>query len=517
MISLNKKQQVLIAYNLHGKSRRCIAKELGMSRNTVKKYIEEDEKSRDQDVRNLEVTNNYVTPPTYKKRKSKKIVLTESIIKRIRKMLKENERKRQNNMHKQQLKIVDIHEQLIREGHDISYTTVRNFVNSIEKPKKEVFIRQKATAGYEIEFDWGEVKLFIEHKQRTFSLAVFTLPYSNDRFAYLYESETMVCVQDAHVKCIEYLQFVPEVITYDNMRTVVKNFIGTEREITDGMKHLSMHYQFRIRLCEPRKGNQKGHVERSVEYIRRKAFGPIDSFSSLDEAQKHLIEVLKELNAKPHYLKKIPHVKLLLEERKARGKLQGVAPFDASEILECRVDKYSTVTVRQNHYSVPEGHVGEWVKVKVSAEHIKIFSHGELIAAHKRNWQIHQWIMDIYHYLKTFEKKKGAVAQSECMSQAPQEIKNIYQKHYIGNEKDFLELLTYMHEQQNLKKVIGAISQLERNRMVRVTTEKVIFLAEQGSVSTKVINHKDDVATQSVQNLSTIASLFNIEKTGVAH
>ncbi len=48
------------------------------------------------------------------------------------------------------------------------------------------------------------------------------------------------------------------------MRTVVKTFIGTEREITDGMKNLSLHYQFKIRLCESRKGNQKGHVERSV-------------------------------------------------------------------------------------------------------------------------------------------------------------------------------------------------------------------------------------------------------------
>lgn len=503
---------------MHGKSLRKIAEELGISRNTVRKYIREDLAARTVDVSKLEVTSNYVTPPTYKKRTGTKRALTDTVKKRIRKMLQQNERKRHNNMHKQQLKIIDIHEQLEREKFEISYTTVRNFVNSEVKREKEVFIRQKPTAGYEVEFDWGEVKLFISGaKQKAYSLAVFTLPYSNDRYAYLYESETMICVQDVHVKFIEYLQFVPTVFTYDNMRTVVKSFVGTERQITDRMKHLAMHYDFQIRLCEPRKGNQKGHVERSVEYIRRKAFGQRDTFETLKEARSYLEETLIRLNSKSHYLKKQPHHELLEEERVARGGLNGIAPFDASEFEEFRVDKYSTISLKQNHYSVPEGHVGEWVKVKAGAEKIRIFSDGNCIAEHERSWQTHQWIMDIYHYLKTFQKKKGALTQSECLSQAPKEIKKIYTEHYIGNEKDFLELLLYVQERENLDRVKQAIQQLKENRLVQITTEKVIFIAEQDSPVIKMKLPKDDVTSQSVQNLSTLTALFETKNTGVLH
>lgn len=220
-------------------------------------------------------------------------------------------------------------------------------------------------------------------------MAVFTLPYSNYRLAYLYESETMICVQDAHVKCIHALGFVLEVFTYDNMRTVVKRFIGNEREITDGMKSLSMHYQFNIRLCQPRKGNQKGHVERSVEFVRRKAFAHRDTFTSLEDAQTYLSEILMELNNYPHYKKKQTHHELMLEERAIREINTERLAFDASELHEFRVDKYSTITYRQNHYSVPEGHVGEWVQVKASAEKILIFSDEECIATHKRCWQSH--------------------------------------------------------------------------------------------------------------------------------
>ncbi|KGR84251.1 hypothetical protein CD30_19345, partial [Ureibacillus massiliensis 4400831 = CIP 108448 = CCUG 49529] len=154
MISLEKKQKVLLAFHQESKSQRQIAKELGISRNTVKKYIQEDLEKRRKDIRELPITDNYVTPPSYKKRKGNKRALTPTVMKRIRKMLKDNEYKRQHQMHKQQLKMIDIHEKLLDEGFEISYTTVRNFVNSEEKRQKEVFIRQKATAGHEIEFDW---------------------------------------------------------------------------------------------------------------------------------------------------------------------------------------------------------------------------------------------------------------------------------------------------------------------------------------------------------------------------
>lgn len=517
MIDLEKKQQVLLAFHQKGKSQRKIAEELGISRNTVRKYINQDLAARQHDIRELPITSNYITPPSYKKRQGKRNALTSTVMKRIRQMLKQNEQKRAQNMHKQQLKIIDMHEKLLDEGFKISYTTVRNFVNSEEKRHKEVFVRQKPMTGQEIEFDWGEVKLFINGKLRTLSLAVFTLPYSNYRFAHLYESETMVCVQDTHVRCLEHLQFVPTTFTYDNMRTVVKNFIGTEREITDSMKNLSLHYQFHIRLCEPRKGNQKGHVERSVEYIRRKAFAHQDTFVTLEEAQQYLQEILQKLNQRIHHQKEKKHHDLMLEEREAKTGSLGIAPFDPAELLELRVDKYSTITYRQNHYSVPEGHVGEYVKIKAGAQQILIFSDGECIAKHKRNWQSHQWIMDIYHYLYTFEKKKGALAQSECLSQAPKEIKQIYTKHYIGNERDFLQLLLYMKEHNQLEKVLEAIQQLEMNPLVQITTEKVIFLAQQSETSKKVIAVQDEVTTQSIENLSAIAALFDSKKTGVLH
>ena len=37
-----------------------------------------------------------------------------------------------------------------------------------------------------------------------------------------------------------------------------------------------------------RRGNEKGHVEKGVEYVRRNAFSARREFASLEEANKHL-------------------------------------------------------------------------------------------------------------------------------------------------------------------------------------------------------------------------------------
>ena len=506
VITLRAKQKI-IQLHLEGNSERKITRMTGKARNTVRKYIKQFEESRHEDVQDLPITEEILKQPIYKKRKGKRSVLTEEIKTKLRGYIKDNQWKKDHYMSKQQMKMTDMHDKLLDEGHKISYTTVRNFVNNETSKTREVFIRRHAESGYEVEFDWGEIKLEIDQKLRVYYLAIFTLPYSNYRFARIYESQSMVCVLDVHVEFINHIGFIPKVFTYDNMRTVVKKFIGTEREITDSMIHLSNYYGFKIRLCQPRKGNEKGHVERSVDFIRRKAFSAVYSFQNLEEAGSHLVSVLEKLNNRPHHEHKISHHKLLVQE--ANQTKSVITPFDPADMTEARVTKYSTIVFKQNNYSVPEGHVGKYIKVKAGAKKIKLFVEGKLVAVHERCWGLHQWIMDINHYLKTFERKKGALAQSECLKQAPTKIKNIYYKYYIGKEKEFLELLLYLRENQNIDEVMGAIQQLKDIRLDYVSTERILFICEQSSSTQSDPLGADDITEQSESNTMAYAALFN--------
>jgi len=66
------------------------------------------------------------------------------------------------------------------------------------------------------------------------------------------------------------------------MRVVIKKFVGRqEKEPTEGLLKLCTYYHFEYRFCNVRKGNEKGHVERSVEIERRKIFSKRIDFESL--------------------------------------------------------------------------------------------------------------------------------------------------------------------------------------------------------------------------------------------
>lgn len=76
MITLGNKQTIIKLF-LDGLSKRKIAIRTGRARNTVDKYIKEYKKSKQEDVCNLPITEEILRPPTYKKRKGKRRVLTD--------------------------------------------------------------------------------------------------------------------------------------------------------------------------------------------------------------------------------------------------------------------------------------------------------------------------------------------------------------------------------------------------------------------------------------------------------
>src|SRR5699024_5910811 len=126
---------------LEGLSEREITRKVNKPRNTVRKYIKEYRESQSEDVRDLPITEEMIREPAYKKRQGRKRVLTAEIQERIRGFIKDNEWKRKHLMHKQQMKIIDMHDKFLDEGYQISYTTVRNFINREVSKIKEVFIR----------------------------------------------------------------------------------------------------------------------------------------------------------------------------------------------------------------------------------------------------------------------------------------------------------------------------------------------------------------------------------------
>ncbi len=213
--------------------------------------------------------------------------------------ISDNALKIQQGHRKQVMKKVDIFESLHRQGFEVGYTTVCNYImqKSNKQSVKEAYIRQVYKPGSVCEFDWAEIKLTIDGVLGRYYLAVFTSAYSNYRYSLIFQRQDTLAFMESHVSFFSHIGGVYHKMTYDNMRVAVSRFVGLhEKEPTKALLQMRGHYMFTHRFCNAYSGNEKGHVERSVEYVRRKAFGPQQSFSTLDKAQEQLNIAVERIN-----------------------------------------------------------------------------------------------------------------------------------------------------------------------------------------------------------------------------
>lgn len=452
MITLKDKQQIIIAAFLEGKSFRSIARETNIDRKTVSKYVRRYEESRQkllsenrqEGVDPREIIDDIVSKPTYQVTNREKRKLTAEIVNRIEYYINENEQKRAKGQAKQQKKKIDIYEALRAEGVEISYSTVCNTIRSIMKEGAEAYIKAEYAYGDVCEFDWGEVKIYIEGELRKVQMATFTSAKGNYRYARLFPKQNTDAFLEAHALFFEQIGGVYQTLVYDNMKIAVKKLVGvTEKEPTDSLLQLSMYYGFRFRFCNIRAGNEKGHVERSVEYIRRKAFAFKDDFNSIEAANEYLEKTCLELNQRPQKEQQNQSAMDILQKEK-EYLLPKVPMYDAAKIVEPRVDKYSTIVIEQNHYSVPEQHVGKIIFTKVYTHQIICYHEGEKVAVHQRKYGLHEWSIQLDHYVQTLKKKPGALSTSVALQQADPRLQKIHQQYYIKKEKAFIELLYFL-------------------------------------------------------------------------
>lgn len=460
------KQEIIIRHYRNGDSERKISKELQINRATVRRYLTEYRKAREavssSEKPDEELIEELVKKPQYNSHNRGKRKLTCEIAQEIDKLLKLNEEKKSKGLHKQVLKNIDILEHLNNKGFNIGYTSVCNYISEKSCKAKEAYIRQVYEPGEVCEFDWGEVKLIIDGQIRTVNMAVFTAAMSNYRFAMLFYRQDTTSFQQAHVYFIEYAGGVYRIMVYDNMRVAIKKFVGpSEKEPTEALLKLSLYYHFNFRFCNIRKANEKGHVERSVEYIRRKAFSQRDSFVSLEEANKWLLATCNRLNS---YYSRFTKGKRPLELFKEEKAFLYPAPprFDCAMLEQSRVDKYSTITYSTNHYSVPDHLVGQMVDIKIYPEKLICYHQNNRIYVHERQYERHGWHIVLDHYLGTLYYKPGALAGSQALKSAPENVRSVYENYFRKSPRDFVELLLFAREHKyEFADIEKAISQLK--------------------------------------------------------
>lgn len=437
MMNLMDKSQ-MIKLHIQGKSNREIAEDMKVSRNTVNKYVKEYKELQGQLAecdpgdreRVRELTEAITAEPEYdssgrgfRKWNAEMDAMLDGI-------LAAEEERRALGPNKQMLTNRQIHEMMVEAGHDIGETTVNQRIKEKRARAEEAFIAQRYEPGQRFEYDFGEAKLYIAGRLRRVQMAVMCAPASGVRFALLYGNQKQGAFLDSQVRFFEFMGGTFREGCYDNMRNVVRKFIGrSEKELNPELLKLAAYYGFAVNVANCFAGNEKGSVESSVKLVRNRAFATEYRFGSLGEAQAHLDAVIAGMNAD----------KDIAAERAALGPLP--PRYETADVRErAAVDKYSCVTVDGNRYSVPEGLVGKRVTVKAYPNEIVALHGGKVVARHARLEGRGGMRLDIRHYLDTLRRKPGALARSEVLAGYPT-FKRIYDAHYTERPREFIEVV----------------------------------------------------------------------------
>ena len=212
-----------------------------------------------------------------------------------------------------------------------------------------------------------------------------------------------------HKLAFEFFGGVPKRISYDNSKIAVARFLGSrERKVTTEFSRLQSHFLFEDHFCLVRRPNEKGHVERLLDFARRNFLVPVPSVDSLEKINEQLWQccqddLKRQLRGKPS-AKQV----LLVEEQSSMLPLPKQT-FNAHRLAQANANSLSLIRFDKNSYSVPTKFAYRQITIVATIDEVRLSFEDQLIARHKRCWGREQSFFDSVHYLGLLERKPGGL------------------------------------------------------------------------------------------------------------
>jgi transposase len=379
-------------YCVKGKSIKQIARELQLSRNTVRKVLRSGATS-------FEYMRVVQPRP--------KLGAWHGDLDR---MLSDNEARPA----REQLTLIRVFEELRGLGYEGSYDAVRRYAKKwrIERgaATAEAYVPLSFAPGEAYQFDWSHEVVLINGTTVTVKVAHLRLCHSRMLFVRAYPRETQEMVFDAHNRAFAFFKGTCTRGIYDNMKTAVDSvFIGKDRQYNRRFLRMCSHHLVDPVACTPASGWEKGQVENQVGLVRERFFTPRLRVTSYEELNAWLLDRCVAY-AKVHKHPELPDCTIWQAFEAERPRLVPISgPFDGFHAIQASVSKTCLVRFDNNKYSVASRAVGRPVEIQAYAERVVIRQDGAIVGDHRRRFGRGETIYDPWHYVPVLARKPGAL------------------------------------------------------------------------------------------------------------
>jgi transposase len=344
-------------------------------------------------------------PPGYRRSKPPRRSMIEPVLPVIRQILSDDTKapkKQRHTAHRIWQRLRDEH------GFAGGYTIVKDAVRELQVGRDEVFLPLSHPPG-EAQVDFGFAEVIVNGVATKVALFVMSLPHSDAVYCQAFPRECTETFLEGHARAFAFFGGVPKRIAYDNTKTAVAKILGSRsRTVTREFQRLQSHYLFASHFCLVRRPNEKGHVERLVEYTRSNFLVPVPAVESLAALNAKLEEQCRRDLERPVRGKSGTAASLLVEDQAAFLPLP-TRTFEARRITVVTADGQSLIRFDTNSYSVPTRYARRRLTVIATVDEVRIIHEDRLVARHARCWEHERFRFDPLHYLALLERKPGGL------------------------------------------------------------------------------------------------------------
>ena len=273
---------------------------------------------------------------------------------------------------RERLTLIRIFEELRSLGYDGGYDAVRRYARTWSRAHAgqtaAAYVPLSFAPGEAYQFDWSHEIVVLSGVTVTVKVAHVRLCHSRMMYVRAYPRETQKMVFDAHDRAFALFKGACTRGIYDNMKTAVETiFVGKDRQYNRRFLQMCAHHLVDPVACTPASGWEKGQVENQVGLVRERFFTPRLRFKSYDELNAWLTDkCIAHAKAHPHPERPEQTVWDVFEEE--RPKLVAYrGRFDGFHALPASVSKTCLVRFDNNKYSVNASAIGRPVEIHAGA------------------------------------------------------------------------------------------------------------------------------------------------------
>jgi len=290
------------------------------------------------------------------------------------------------------LRATRLFEMVKARGYPGSVVQLRRAVRLIRPIATATAYRRLTTlAAEEAQVDWGAFgAIRIGRGVRPISGFVMVLSYSRAIFALFTVDQTLESFLRGHVEAFAAFHGIARTLVYDNLRSAVLERAGTAIRFHPRLLELAGHYHFAPRPCTPGRGNEKGKVERQIQYLRH-AFFAARTFVDVDDLNAQFRRWRDEVaHQRFHPEQRDRTVADVLAEEQPRLLPLPAHPFEADVMRTVVSGKTPYVRFDRNSYSIPHTHVRRPLTLLASPTTVRVIAGIEEIARHVRSYDTGQ-------------------------------------------------------------------------------------------------------------------------------